>query len=284
MQLPPLRKMLPIVLAIAALILLVVVVFEGWTMASVVGQNLFLIVIGGVFIAVLLYILWHFLIRVEERPTIAWKKKLESSARVSIPKQLYGHKLWGIGDQKHSPHPLGTMIGWTSLMHEYRVPYMDSKDKNKPLLDSNKMPLFKPLRYDKDEFEAQTQPDGTIASVLMHKKGEIKTWNESLFVVAGKGFFAPPLIYRVPEKMHSDLSGDVMCNCISFIQKGEYMYPNTIYEQPEVELMMRNEIRLESFYGLLDDIKLGVKKGMDSNPQHRMGMEQKKLIEVPTEG
>lgn len=282
MQFPKLSKLIPIALFIILAIMVTVVVFEGWAMVSAVAQNMFMIVLSVVFIGLIIYILWRLFSKEEERPTIAWKKKLENSARVSVPKQIRGHRLWVQGDQKHSPHSVGTIAGWTSLTHEYRVEKLD--DKKKPILDKNKLPVLTPLRYQEDEYALRDQPDGKIARVLLHKKGEIKTWNESLFLVSLGGLLGNTLVYRVPETMHTDLAGDVFCSCISFIQKGEYMYPNTIYDQPEVEIMQRNEIRLESYYGLLDEIKLGVKKGMDSNPKHRMDMEQKKLIEVPVEG
>lgn len=167
-------------------------------------------------------------------------------------------------------------------MHEYITPKLDNK--RQPTYDKNRMPVMVPVVYAEDEKGCVTQPDGTIGEVVLHKKGEHKTWNESIFEISTGGFFSSPLYFRVPELMHSDLSGDVFANCISFVQKGEYFYPNTIYDQHEVELMARDEIRTEAYYGLLDDIKLGVKKGMDSNPQHRMQMEAKKLLEPPSEG
>lgn len=266
------------------MILVLVLIFQGLSIASQLAQNVIVLLIVGCILGFAVYGLYVLFKKPDELPTITWYKKLIDSCKVSCPPQIKGKVFYVQGDQKHQGHAIGKIIGWTSLMHNETTP---KRDKNgDPIRDPRTKKIeYDYVRYSEDVYQDRLQPDGTIKKVLIGKEGQIKSWSESVFLVRPLGFIKsiirPPGVYRVPESLHSDLAGDVYSTCISFIKKGLFFYPNNVYDHPSVELTQQSEIHAESYFGLLDDIKMGVKKGMDCNPQHRMLMEQGKLIEVP---
>jgi len=256
------------------------------------GGSIAIYLAGFLIVGMVVLVIAYFLFARKTEPS-AVKLLFETmvtAATVNCPANIRGRRLYTSGDFEHSRVCEGRVVGHALVSQLEGWDYESEKlpdGKVRHKLDEYGRPVVKPWVHEEDELQ-DFNDNGKVVKHVIHKKGDVKKWRESWFLVKPDGFLGgligQPKVFRIPENLHTALHGDVFVNCFSFVplaSMGGVMVPNHHWAQALYRGIVLREIEDVNFYMQLDNIGKATNKAMFSNFELQAAMQAKDQIITP---
>lgn len=143
-------------------------------------------------------------------------------------------------------------------------------------------------------FTEQKNPDGTITKEYVMTEDEkgnkkpkytLDKQEQDIFIVKKKGmagWFSEAMVIRVNPEDHDELVGDINLYGFSLIPISEYYFLNTDHlDVRKIDYAILKEAERTIAFVAISDMKELVDNATGVDAQHKKGIEQKSLVEIP---
>ena len=235
--------------------------------------------------------------KLTEKPKLSPIKGLKENAVIAglsnMPDTLTGARLQLTGDIDHSLIDAGEICGWCCVSRKsgFDIDYIKDKEGHvitdehgvpKARLRADGKPIRIYHRYEDDIYSTRVRPDGTEEKHRIHKKGDVKTWLESRFLIRKPGLlqkiFPDYNIYFIPSHMHSPLAGNVRVKAFSFIPMPgipDINVLNQFWNDEAYQAQLYDDVRSITLNMFMDETAELVQQGLNANPMLNAGIRLK---------